>query len=424
MIAKIIAISIINYVALLFVMSYINNVTNPEEVINMSLTYEGLVGFNLFESCEKKLEPEMIFKFLTVLQEIQSIDKFIKDSPSFPGSTDSIVRNEMISAIGATLSIEGTILDKEEIEESFGKMDKGELLTIKQQEASNSRDVYKHIIEFTKNNKDNISYSEPLIKQIHTDFTRGMNYLSNVPGEYRHNFTATFGFPRKSSLCRSIDEIENAMKLFVQWINNKSSGSYLLSQDAFVKAIMAHYYLTEIHPFGDGNGRTARALEALMLYAHGINNYCFWSLANFWSANKEMYLTYLHNLRETLDPCEFILWGLEGYREELKRIKDKVLMKVKRLMFQDYVQYLLRNKHNEKIKINHRIIDVIQLLIIHSPIDKKKFMGSPGIVALYRKSPSARTRDFQKMEQAKLIKYNGDLIEANYTLLDHLVYSV
>lgn len=390
----------------------------------MSLTCERLKKFDLFELCEKSLSDEAKLKFYMAFVEIQGIDQFIKDSPSFPGSTDSIVRNEMISAIGATLSIEGTLLDKEEIEESLEKLDKDEVLTRKQLEARNSRDVYAFIMEFVKNNKDNITYSEQLIKQMHSKFTQNMNYLSTVPGEYRNNFTATFGIPRKESLCRTRQEIENAMKNFVIWLNNKDE-KFGLSQNPFVKAIMAHYYLTEIHPFGDGNGRTARALEALMLYAHGINNYCFWSLANFWSANKELYLTHLHNIRSTLDPCEFILWGLEGYKEELKRIKEKVLTKVKRLMYQDYVQYLLRNKTNEKVKINHRIIDVLQVLIIKSPIDFKKFLNSSEIVALYRsQSPSTRTRDFQKMVQARLIKITKDTIEVNYAILDSLVYNI
>src|SRR5680860_933902 len=39
---------------------------------------------------------------------------------------------------------------------------------------------------------------------------------------------------------------------------------------AIVKAIVAHLYLAWIHPFGDGNGRTARLVELQILLAAGF----------------------------------------------------------------------------------------------------------------------------------------------------------
>ena len=37
-----------------------------------------------------------------------------------------------------------------------------------------------------------------------------------------------------------------------------------------IRAALAHYYSALIHPFGDGNGRTARAIEAILLKSAGI----------------------------------------------------------------------------------------------------------------------------------------------------------
>ena len=325
----------------------------------MPLTCENLMEFNLVEKIEPGVigSPEVMGKFFILFFEIVGIDKFIKDSPSFPGSTDKIIRNELVSAIGATLSIEGTMLDKEEIEESFQKAQQGEPLKRKEQEAENSRKVYGFIQEFVSLHKKDLQYSEQLIKQIHKYFTESMNYVSNVPGEYRGDFNVSFGDPRKNSLCRTRGEIEEAMKRFSVWLNEKKTG--FLTANPFVKAMMAHYYLTEIHPFVDGNGRTARALEALILNADGVNDYCFWSWANFWSSHKDQYLDHLHKIRMTLNPTDFILWGLEGYRDEIETIKGKVLKKVKQLMFSDYTHYLLRNKRYEKIRINQRIFDTL-----------------------------------------------------------------
>ena len=393
----------------------------------MPLTCEKLMDFNLVEKIEEEIvATDLMVKIFLLFNEILGIDRFIKDSPSFPGSTDKIIRNELVSAIGATLSIEGTMLDREEIEESFQKAQQGEPLKRKEQEAENSRKVYIFIQDFVSRNKD-FQYSEQLIKQIHKYFTEDMNYVSNVPGEYRGDFNVTFGDPRKNSLCRTRGEIERAMKNFSIWLNAKKDG--FLSSNTFVKAMMAHYYLAEIHPFVDGNGRTARALEALILNAHGVNDYCFWSWANFWSAHKDQYLLHLHNIRMTLNPTDFILWGLEGYKDEIENIKGKVLKKVKQLMFSDYTHYLLRNKKYEKIKINQRIFDTLQLLISSGRIPLKKFLSTPQVIALYRSvAESTRIRDFQKMESIELIRIeksdNEEFIEPNYQILEHLRYSV
>jgi len=257
----------------------------------MELTYEKLIKFDLVEGFEKTFfaanNTPLLEDFINTIQEIKSTDEFIKDFPSYPGSTDKIIRDELVSAIGSTLAIEGTNLKKEEIEESFEKTSLKGQLERKEQEAENSRKVYSFILELVKNHRDVFNHDEGMIKQMHKYFTENMNYLSNIPGEYRGDFPVTFGTPRMEGLCRNRSEIDIAMENLVKWLNKESSG--LLSGSIIVRAIMAHYYLTEIHPFGEGNGRTARALEALVLYVNGINDYCFWSLANFWSINRDQY---------------------------------------------------------------------------------------------------------------------------------------
>ncbi|MXY45636.1 MAG: Fic family protein [Chloroflexi bacterium] len=42
--------------------------------------------------------------------------------------------------------------------------------------------------------------------------------------------------------------------------------------DPIIQAVAVHYHLGAMHAFGDGNGRTARALEAFMLRRAGVND--------------------------------------------------------------------------------------------------------------------------------------------------------
>ncbi len=397
----------------------------------MKLTYNKLIKFNLMEEYVKKLFSENkldnYFELSNTIREIQSIDQFIKDSPSYPGSTDKIIRSELVSAIGATLAIEGITLQKEEIEESFRKASLNEKLERKEQEAENSRKVYSFIIELVNNNND-LKYTERIIKQIHKYFTDGLNYLSNKPGDYR-DFSISFGVPRIGGLCRTRLEIENAMKNFIIWLNDGENVTSM-SSEPIVKAILSHYYLTEIHPFGDGNGRTSRALEALFLYVNGVNNYCFWSLANFWSMHRDEYLIQIRNIRNTCCPWEFVLWGIKGYLEEIKRIKLLVLKKVKQLMLMDYVKYLLANKRKESIKINQRIVDILSYLVKSDPMPINKFYSLPLINTLYRNSsPSLIYKDLKKMINKQLVIIGEDEnekknIRANFDILKFISYYV
>lgn len=411
-------------------------IINKMERITMDsqLTFERLIKFDLFDEAVKNNQTQdfkKTFELLGLIHQIKSMDQFIKDSPSYPGSTDKIIRGEMISAIGSTLAIEGINLNGDEIEESFQKATEGESLSRKEQEAENSRKVYNFIRTICHRYRSEFKYSEQIIMEIHKLFTQELNYLSNIPGEYRGEYNVTFGHPRKQSLCKNKSMVEEAMRKFIDRLNAPLSENYLT--DPIIKAIMSHYYLTEIHPFSDGNGRVARALEALILYENGVNGYCFWSLANFWSTHRDLYLDHLAKIRTTQNPIEFILWGLNGFLEEITKIKNKVLKKVKQLMLMDYTKYLLEHKYKQEVKINKRILELVRLLIKFDTIEDAEWLNSPLVNALYsKKSNTTKFRDFKKMVELELLRIETKkdkekerrFFSPNYPILDRLRYNV
>jgi len=396
----------------------------------MALNLEKLMKYDLVDDVEAKMKNEkqfqLFFEFFNTYQQIKTEDQFIRESPAYPGSTDKILRNELVSSIGATLAIEGTKLTKEEIEESFQKADVNKELEKKEQEAQNSRNTYNYIIDLVRKCKGIFIYKEKHIKHIHKYITENIDYIGNVPGQYR-DINPIFGEPPKKSLCKTKTDVEIAISKLIYWLNKEEGG--LLSSNIIARAIMAHYYLTEVHPFGDGNGRTARAVEALILYVNRINTYCFWSLANFWSANRNEYIVHLGNIRATCDPWDFLMWGVEGYLKEIQRIKGLVLKKAKQLMLMDYVRWLLMTKKHQKgeKRINQRIEGILALLTKRGKMPLDKFFSLPELMALYHKrTPPTRYRDFEKMINIGLIRISkkDKTIEPNYQLLDSLEYQV
>ncbi len=378
---------------------------------------------------EKELEEELLkskenqaklFELLGVIYQIYTVDQFIKDCPSFPDSKKDIIKREIISSVGATLAIEGTMLREEEIEESFQKADLQQKLKDKEQEAENTRKAYKYIVDTVENWEGEFIWSEEHIKTIHRYLTDNVESISpNVPGQYRDT-PAKFGEPRRISLCKSRTEIMGAMAKFIEWLNENNAG--ILTSHPIVKAIVAHYYLAEIHPFGDGNGRTARALEALILYVALRNPSCFAILARFWGAHRNEYIVNLGHIRTILSPMDFLIFGVKGYLEEVERVKGMVLKKVKQLMLQDYVQWLYRDG-----KIHLRVLNILMLLISLGKLPFKDFLSAVKPIYAERKERT-RYRDFKIMEGLKLMRITKEndkkFIEPNFEKLEELEYAV
>lgn len=392
----------------------------------MTLTYEKLIEFDLEKNLKEKLieqkKYDQLTEFLETFFEIVSVDQFIRDLPSFPYATEKIIRSEMVRAIGSTLAIEGIALDEEEIKKSFEKTDSKGSFEVEGLASTNSRNVYKYIIDVVNNYDGEFVYAEEHIKNIHKYFTENIDYPGNVPGEYYRDVNPIFGEPPKRSFCKTKANVEVGISKLINWLNKPNPG--LVGGNIIAKAMMAHYYLTEIHPFGDANGRVARALEALVLYVNHINPYCFWSLSNFWSSNRVKYIQHLHDIRSTCEPWEFLMWGIKGYLREIIKIKALVLKKIKQLMFMDYARYLWRDKPRRTSK---RFMIALELLVQFGRTPLNKFYSSPEIKALYHSvSPPTKTRDFNKMKKENLINIATEndekFIEPNFGILEKLQY--
>ena len=50
--------------------------------------------------------------------------------------------------------------------------------------------------------------------------------------------------------------------------------------DPLIQAAACHYHFASMHPFLDGYGRTARALEALLLQRAGLRDTAFVAMSN------------------------------------------------------------------------------------------------------------------------------------------------
>jgi Fic family protein len=225
------------------------------------------------------ISDDNLRELLPLFVEVEAFRKSVLKLPIPPGLSRKINKINIVRQIKGTTGIEGNTLTEEQINDVLDSPIKENAQNNEEQEV---RNAYK-IIEFIKGyTGDKIHISEDLIKQLHVLNTDGCIYDINVPGHYRkiQNIAGDYTPPAP-------EEVPLMMGDFIKLINSPMIiGKY----GPLVRAIMAHFYLVTIHPFGDGNGRTSRALEAFILYHAGYNVRGFYSLANYYYKNRLRYI--------------------------------------------------------------------------------------------------------------------------------------
>jgi Fic family protein len=97
---------------------------------------------------------------------------------------------------------------------------------------------------------------------------------------------------------------------------------------AVVRAVLAHIFIAWIHPFGDGNGRTARLVEFSILLAAGVPSPAAHLLSNHYNQTRSEYYRQLQAASASGgDLIPFIAYAVEGFvdglREQLAHIREQ-----------------------------------------------------------------------------------------------------
>jgi Fic family protein len=159
------------------------------------------------------------------------------------------------------------------------------------------------------------------------------------------------------------NEIPKLMKEFVNFINSEKEKK---EQHPLIRALLAHFFLITIHPFGDGNGRVSRLVEAGILFRQGYNVHGFYGLSNYFYQNEKRYKTLLQQCRAEcpFNLTSFIMFGIEGFRDELKGINNFIQTKLNRLVYRN-VMYRAFNKQvgMRRRLLNQREHNLLEFLL-------------------------------------------------------------
>lgn len=125
--------------------------------------------------------------------------------------------------------------------------------------------------------------------------------------------------------CPDHKQVPKLVTNLCKWINK--AGKEKLSP--ILIAGIAHAELAAIHPFVDGNGRTARLLATLILYTENYNFRKLFALDNYYNKNRPEYYKAIHlgknyQERSRASLTDWLEYFVRGFSAEMELVMDKI----------------------------------------------------------------------------------------------------
>lgn len=186
-----------------------------------------------------------------------------------------------------------------------------------------------------------------------------------------------------------------------------------------IRAVIAHLYFAWIHPFGDGNGRTARLIEYRILLACGVPSPAVHLLSNHYNLTRTEYYRQLDRASgskgEYLPFVEYAVQGfVDGLRQQLAEIREFQLD----VIWRNYVHELFGDRKGEIDSRRRRL--VLALSETTERVKMAKIMKLPGVPTDYLGATRmVLNRDLNELKKMGLVtrtrqgsKANKQIVEA------------
>lgn len=290
-----------------------------------------------------------------LLTEAKAFVQALKMSPYQRDWVEQLQSLQLKREVAGTSRIEGAEFTDRELDEAMQK-DPQALLTRSQRQAHAAVKAYRAIAALPLD----VPIDADLIKEVHRLIVEGADDDHCPPGTLRGpDQNVTFGSPPHRG-AEGGEECRISFQGLVEAINREGQG-----HDALIGALAVHYHLAAIHPFLDGNGRTARALEALLLGRAGLRDICFIAMSNYYYEEKQSYLKSLAEARANgHDLTPFLLFGLKGIQLQSQKALNEIRENISRALFKNVMHDLFgRLRSPKKRVIAKRQLRILELLL-------------------------------------------------------------
>ena len=353
------------------------------------------------------------------LGQCDAIIKAIRNIPIRPEYRKVLLNVSLTKGAQSTTAIEGNTLSDEEVE----KVNEGvKLPPSKEYQEIEVRNILNALNELLREvaiyNKFEI-ISPDLIKRFNYLVGKDLgDHFQAIPGKIR-NCNVNVGTKYRPP---DYHEVGPLLKQFCDWSIKEfhfSKGQNF--KDSVIQAIVSHIYIAWVHPFGDGNGRTARLLEFYILLRAGNPDIASHLLSNFYNETRNEYYRHLEKSTKTGNLSDYITYAIRGYRDGLNNILELTQVDQFKTSWTNYIHEIFRTS---KIKSkNENLSKRRRNLMLSIPILKKFTIDeilnlTVDIAATYKiLSQRTLTRDIKELINLGLLRNEQDKYWANIEML-------
>jgi len=162
--------------------------------------------------------------------------------------------------------------------------------------------------------------TEGLVREIHKRLVSGVRGDSVAPGEYRRvqNYVVNSATGEVIYTPPPAHEVQPLMAEMVAWLDAERE------MNAVLVVGIAQFRLVHIHPFLDGNGRTARLLSTLCLYKTGYDFKRLFTISEFYDRNRPAYYRAIQSVRDRgMDLTVWLEYLTEGLATQMREVQER-----------------------------------------------------------------------------------------------------
>jgi Fic family protein len=297
--------------------------------------------------------------------------------------------------VAGTSRIEGADFTERELEAAIRPdATPAQLITRSQQQAHAAMQTYRWLATVPLDRP----IAPDLIREIHQRMVTGCDDDHCPPGTLRgRDHNVTFGIPPH----RGVEGGPACEQAFAGLLMSIEMEAREL--DPLLRALALHYHLAAMHPFLDGNGRTARAAEALVLQRAGLTDRAFIAMSNYYYDEKAAYLTVLSATRAANhDLTGFFLFGLRGILQQCEVLTAEIRRHMQKALFRDTMYNLFNRLETQRKRvIGERQVEILKVLLEEEKLELTRLSESVYYHAGYSglmNSESAFWRDLAQLE--------------------------
>jgi len=184
---------------------------------------------------------------------------------------------------------------------------------------------------------------------------------------------------------------------FLDWFNSDK----IKEINPVILAGIVHYEIARIHPFIDGNGRTARLMAALILYKSGFDHRRFFVLDDFYDENRTDYYAALKTAQTDKGGItRWLEYFSDGVLYSINKVKD----------FIEKIGLTPKIEEGERIELTQKQIKILERIQEKGKVSNKNLRDMFGITR------QAMLKEISKLIDAKLIELVGKGRNAYYKI--------